>query len=79
MFRAFAVTALTRYTAFLKCRRCVAVQGERHCLHSAGVARQTARRDGPRYARSANRSGHLPEDTNAYTGFRVVSFTPASK
>ncbi|MSQ93291.1 MAG: glycoside hydrolase [Gemmataceae bacterium] len=25
-----------------------------------------------RYARSANRSGHLPEDANAYTGFRVV-------
>ncbi len=28
--------------------------------------------DPTRYARSANRSGHLPEDANAYTGFRVV-------
>ena len=25
-----------------------------------------------RFCRSANRSGHLPEDANAYTGFRVV-------
>ena len=25
-----------------------------------------------RFARSANRSGHLPEDANRYTGFRVV-------
>jgi formylglycine-generating enzyme required for sulfatase activity len=25
-----------------------------------------------RYCRSANRAGHLPEDTNAFTGFRVV-------
>lgn len=25
-----------------------------------------------RFARSANRSGHLPEDANCYTGFRVV-------
>ncbi|MBI2806188.1 MAG: SUMF1/EgtB/PvdO family nonheme iron enzyme [Planctomycetes bacterium] len=25
-----------------------------------------------RYGRSANRAGHLPEDANAYTGFRVV-------
>lgn len=25
-----------------------------------------------KYARSANRSGHLPEDANRYTGFRVV-------
>jgi formylglycine-generating enzyme required for sulfatase activity len=31
-----------------------------------------ARRDAMRYARSANRSGHLPEDANPYTGFRVV-------
>jgi formylglycine-generating enzyme required for sulfatase activity len=28
--------------------------------------------DATRYARSSNRSGHLPEDANAYTGFRVV-------
>jgi hypothetical protein len=31
-----------------------------------------ARREAPRYARSANRSGHLAEDANPYTGFRVV-------
>ena len=29
-------------------------------------------KDGTRYARSANRSGHLPEDANRYTGFRVA-------
>ncbi len=28
--------------------------------------------DPTRYARSSNRAGHLPEDANAYTGFRVV-------
>ncbi len=28
--------------------------------------------DGTRYARSANRSGHLPDDANRCTGFRVV-------
>jgi formylglycine-generating enzyme required for sulfatase activity len=39
-----------------------------------------ARRDAPRYARCANRSGHLPEDANAYTGFRVVlGEAPATK
>lgn len=33
-----------------------------------------------RYARSANRSGHLPEDANAFTGFRVViGDLPATK
>jgi formylglycine-generating enzyme required for sulfatase activity len=39
-----------------------------------------ARRDAMRYTRSANRSGHLPEDANAYTGFRVVlGEMPATK
>jgi formylglycine-generating enzyme len=39
-----------------------------------------ARLDALRYARSANRSGHLPEDANAYTGFRVVlGEMPATK
>jgi formylglycine-generating enzyme len=28
--------------------------------------------DPTKFCRSANRSGHLPEDANAYTGFRVV-------
>src|SRR5262249_6265104 len=33
-----------------------------------------------RFCRSANRSGHLPEDANRSTGFRVVQGeTPASK
>jgi sulfatase modifying factor 1 len=33
-----------------------------------------------RYARSANRAGHLPDDANRYTGFRVsVGDLPASK
>jgi len=36
--------------------------------------------DPPRYARSANRSGHLPDDADAYTGFRVVlGEMPATK
>lgn len=35
---------------------------------------------GVRYARAANRSGHLPEDANIYTGFRVVQAEmPATK
>jgi formylglycine-generating enzyme required for sulfatase activity len=29
-----------------------------------------------RYCRSANRSGHLPDDANRYTGFRVVQGRP---
>ncbi len=29
-------------------------------------------KDGTRFARSANRSGHLPDDANRYTGFRVA-------
>jgi len=29
-------------------------------------------KDSSRYCRSSNRSGHLPEDANRYTGFRVV-------
>ncbi|MFO0968371.1 MAG: SUMF1/EgtB/PvdO family nonheme iron enzyme [Gemmataceae bacterium] len=37
-------------------------------------------KDGARYARSSNRSGHLPEDANRYTGFRVVlGDMPATK
>jgi sulfatase modifying factor 1 len=31
-----------------------------------------ANQDPTRYCRSANRAGHLPEDANPYTGFRVV-------
>ncbi len=29
-------------------------------------------KDGSRYARSSNRAGHLPDDANRYTGFRVA-------
>jgi sulfatase modifying factor 1 len=32
----------------------------------------SAKPDAARLCRSSNRSGHLPEDANAYTGFRVV-------
>jgi formylglycine-generating enzyme required for sulfatase activity len=36
--------------------------------------------DNLKYGRSANRSGHLPEDANAYTGFRVaIGEMPATK
>src|SRR5262249_31036035 len=39
-----------------------------------------ARRGAARYAGSANRSGHLPEDANPYTGFRaVLGEMPATK
>jgi formylglycine-generating enzyme required for sulfatase activity len=33
---------------------------------------KTGAQEARRFARSANRSGHLPDDANAYTGFRVV-------
>jgi formylglycine-generating enzyme required for sulfatase activity len=36
----------------------------------------TRERDGSRLCRSANRSGHLPEDANRFTGFRVVLGEP---
>jgi formylglycine-generating enzyme required for sulfatase activity len=38
------------------------------------------RQEAARFARSANRSGHLPEDANRYTGFRVaLGALPMSK
>src|SRR5262249_3722532 len=38
------------------------------------------RQDPTHFCRSANRSGHLPEDANRYTGFRVVlGELPATK
>lgn len=39
-----------------------------------------ARQSAAHFCRSANRSGHLPEDANCYTGFRVVQGeVPATK
>jgi sulfatase modifying factor 1 len=38
----------------------------------------TAYKDAARYARSSNRSAHLPEDANRYTGFRVALGEPSA-
>jgi formylglycine-generating enzyme len=55
-------------------------EGEARVTRGWSYLATTHPRGAAHYCRSANRSGHLPDDANAYTGFRVVlGERPASR